>query len=172
MSAKRVKTKYIIEECVHQSECMSGLNPSSVNTVRCITFMTSQGIKIGPCFLKVGQGDSFVDNGGKGGILIGINSQNGILDTDGYDEFLRKYKKHPNTGTEFSGYQLPEWNQMINIVKEMSMQVPNVRYIGWDMAHTDSGWVVIEGNGGGQFIGPQIVWQRGFKEDIEKLLNG
>ena len=54
----------------------------------------------------------------------------------------------------------------------MSITMPTVEYIGWDLAHTDNGWVVIEGNGGGQFIGPQIVWKRGFKNEIEKLING
>ena len=162
--------KYIVEEKVEQSKCMSQLNPSSVNTIRCMTFRTKAGIEIGPCFLKVGQGNSFVDNGGKGGILIGIDNTNGILDTVGYDEFLMEYTDHPDTRTEFVGYQLPEWFQMRTLAKEMSAQMPGVRYIGWDLAHTENGWVVIEGNGGGQFIGPQIVWKRGFKRDIDCLI--
>lgn len=162
--------KYIVEELVVQSAVMSCLNPSSVNTVRCITFGTKSGIVVGPCFLKVGQGNSFVDNGGKGGILIGIDRQTGKLDTFGYDEFLKEYQRHPDTDVEFLGYQLPDWEQMKKLAVEMSAQTPSIRYIGWDFAHTENGWVVIEGNGSSQMIGPQIVWKRGFKEDIEKLM--
>lgn len=61
---------------------------------------------------------------------------------------------------------------MYDVVKELSAKALTVRYIGWDLAHTDQGWVVIEGNCSGQMIGPQIVFQRGFKEDIKKLLEG
>ena len=162
--------KYIVEEPVIQSAIMQQLNPTSVNTIRCMTFITNKGIEIGPCFLKVGQGGSFVDNGGKGGILIGIDNATGILNTIGYDEFLNGYIKHPDTETSFLGYQLPEWEKMCSLVKEMAEQTPTVRYVGWDMAHTDKGWVVIEGNGSGQMIGPQIIWKRGFKEEINAII--
>ena len=164
--------KYMVEERVVQSAAMSKLNPSSVNTIRCMTFRIKNGVEVGPCFLKVGRGDSFVDNGGKGGILIGIDRETGVLNTVGYDEFLNTYVNHPDTKLEFIGYQLPEWEQMKELAVKMSMTMPTVGYIGWDLAHTDNGWVVIEGNGGGQFIGPQIVWKRGFKNEIEKLING
>ena len=164
--------KYIVEERVIQSKVMQCLNPSSVNTIRCMTFVTDKGIKIGPCFLKVGQGGSFVDNGGKGGILIGIDNATGKLNTIGFDEFLNEYPRHPDTGISFLGYQLPEWKKMCSLVKEMAERIPTVRYVGWDMAHTDKGWVVIEGNGSGQMIGPQIVWKHGFKEEIDRFIEG
>ena len=162
--------KYIVEECVTQSEPMSKLSLCSVNTVRCITFNTDSGIVVGPCFLKSGRGHSFVDNGGKGGILVGIDSNTGKLNTAGYDEFLTEFFKHPDTGVEFIGYQLPEWDRLMALVKELSAMTPTVKYIGWDFAHTDNGWIVIEGNGSSQIIGPQIVWKRGFKRDVENLI--
>lgn len=164
--------EFILEERVVQSPVMSKLNPSSVNTVRCITFNTPDGIKIGPCFLKVGQGNSFIDNGGAGGILVGIDNKTGVLSTDGYDEFLNQYKVHPDTKTTFQGYQLPEWDSLISLAKEISQRTPSVRYIGWDFSHTEKGWLIIEGNASGQMIGPQIVWKNGMKEEICKLLEG
>lgn len=163
--------KQILEERVIQSAAMSKLNPTSVNTVRCMTFFSEDEIKVGPCFLKVGQGNSFVDNGGKGGIIIGIDNKSGVLNTEGFDEFLANYPEHPDTHVVFKNYHLPEWDKLIELVMEMSAKIPSVRYIGWDLAHTDAGWVVIEGNGSGQFICPQIIWERGFKKDILKLIN-
>ena len=162
--------RHILEEKIVQSDTMAKLNPSSVNTVRCITFNTRKGIRVAYCFLKVGCAGSFVDNGGAGGILIGINKDNGKLDTEGFDEFGTRYVQHPSTNTVFNGYQLPEWKTMIELCKELSAKTPTVRYIGWDMAHTDEGWVIVEGNGSGQFIGPQIVWERGIKAEMERYL--
>jgi hypothetical protein len=162
--------RYIVEERVVQSAYMSRLNPSSVNTVRVMTFRTGRGVEIGPCFLKVGQGHAFVDNAGQGGIVLGIDVEAGTTATAGFDEFLAEYHRHPDTGVELTGIQLPDWEQARALSKEMSAQMPSVRYIGWDLAHTEDGWVVIEGNGSGQLIIPQIVWQRGFKADIDSLL--
>lgn len=48
--------KHIAEERVIQSDAMARLNSSSVNTVRCMTFLDKGTVQIGPCFLKVGQG--------------------------------------------------------------------------------------------------------------------
>ena len=35
---------------------------------------------------------------------------------------------------------------MLDFVKELGMVVPKVRYVGWDIAITDDGPVVVEGN--------------------------
>jgi hypothetical protein len=160
------KGRHILEEPVVQSAEMAKFHKESVNTVRCATFRTSLGIEIGFCFLKTGQGDSFVDNGGAGGILIGLSKETGIIETDGRDEFSKVYQQHPDTHVTFMGQQLPAWDEMISLAKKASAMTPSVRYISWDFAHTDAGWVVIEGNPCGQFIGPQIAWQRGIKKDI------
>ena len=168
---EKIRTgQYIVEEVIQQSEKMKIMSLKSVNTVRIMTFNVGGNIKIGPCFFKAGRGTSFVDNGGAGGILVGINNQSGILETNGFDEGMRTYETHPDTGVTFRGFMLPEWKDVINLARKLSALVPSIKYIGWDFAHTDQGWIVVEGNGSGQFIVPQIVWQRGFREDIERLV--
>ena len=43
----------------------------------------------------------------------------------------------------------------------MASEVPDVHYVGWDIALTNEGWVMIEGNEDGQFgfqyIGPGVA---------------
>lgn len=160
------KGKHLLEEKIIQDNKMSFLNKSSVNTVRCITFKTRDRVEVAFTFLKVGRKGSFVDNGGAGGILVGIDKLTGILNSNGYDEYNVQYEKHPDNNVIFKGYQLPDWDEMREMCKEMAKVVPTVNYVGWDVAYSEKGWVIIEGNMG-QFIGPQIVMQRGIKEDIE-----
>lgn len=150
---------HLLEERVIQDDTMAALNSSSVNTIRCITLNTKHGVIAPYCFLKVGRAGAFVDNGGAGGILVGIDRETGRLNTDGYDELNIRYETHPDTGIPFRGYQLPEWKQMIEMCLEMSAKTPSVKFIGWDLAHTEDGWIVIEGNGKSQLIGPQTVWK-------------
>lgn len=160
----------ILEECVIQDKVMSDLNASSVNTVRCITLNTQKGIVNPYCFLKVGRKGAFVDNGGAGGILVGIDSESGILNTDGVDETNRRYAMHPDSKIVFKGYRLPEWDSLISICREMAGQVPKVKFIGWDMAYTTEGWIVIEGNAMSEVIGPQATSQKGMRYSLEKYM--
>lgn len=164
------KGKVILEEQVVQSEDFSVLNESSVNTVRCITFNTRHVVVAPYYFMKIGRVGSFVDNAGAGGIIVGIDKDTGKLVTDGYDELNRRFETHPDSGIVLKGIQLPDWDQLNAICKEMSAKMQNVKFIGWDLAHTDQGWVVIEGNGMSQLICPQIVFKRGIKKEVEDLM--
>lgn len=164
------KGPHLLEEKVNQSAEMASLNSSSVNTVRCIAFYTRDGIEDLYYFMKVGRKGSFVDNGGAGGILVGIDRETGQLNTDGFDEFDRRYPVHPDSGIPFKGFQLPEWNNMKAVCREMSASIPSVKFIGWDLAHSTDGWVVIEGNARSQLIGPQTVWKVGIKKELETIM--
>ena len=78
--------KTALEEQIIQAPVMMALNPSSVNTVRCYTLFTKQGVKIPFCTMRMGRKGSFVDNGGAGGIMARIDMETGTLYTDGIDE--------------------------------------------------------------------------------------
>ncbi len=60
---------------------------------------------------------------------------------------------------------------MISICRKEAEKIPQMGYLSWDMAYTNDGWKVIEVNGIGQLIGPQIVYKKGIKKDIEFYLN-
>lgn len=160
----------VLEECVTQHKAMSVFNASSVNTVRCITLKTKNGIITPYCFLKVGRRGSVIDNGGAGGILVGVDSASGVLNTDGVDEVGRRYPAHPDSGVVFSGFALPEWEHMTSICTEMAEQVHGVHCIGWDMAYSVDGWVVIEGNILTEVIGPQSTSRAGIRRSLEAYM--
>ena len=70
--------------------------------------------------------------------------------------------RDPDTGKKIIGFQLPEWPQLIDTAKELARMLPEHPFIGWDFAHTDEGWVLIEGNRKSQFVGPQISEDKGY----------
>ena len=164
--------KIILEECIEQHETLSKLNNSSVNTVRCITFNTKNGVVIGYTFMKIGRKGSFIDNGGAGGLLVGIDKNTGVFNTIAIDEKMNTYKNHPDNGTEFIGYQLHDWNKLVNLCIKLSQKAPRVNCIGWDFTYTDnSEWVVVEGNGMTQFIGPQSTLGIGIRDEVISYMN-
>lgn len=162
--------EHIIEEQIQAHDVISALNPSSVNTVRCITFRTRDGICIPFTFMKIGRNGAFVDNGGAGGLLVEIDPETGEFTSDGFDEDMVCYEVHPDTRVRFKGYQLPEWDRVLALCKEISLLTPNVMCIGWDLTYSDKGWIVVEGNGMTQLIGPQIVGKKGTKRKTMEIM--
>lgn len=59
---------------------------------------------------------------------------------------------------------------MINICKKAASKITQMGYISWDMAYANDGWKVIEVNGIGQLIGPQIVYKTGIKKQVKHYL--
>lgn len=163
---------YIVEELIQQGEEMASWNPSSVNTVRINTFKNKKGVFEHICFMRVGRSGSFVDNGGKGGIFTCIDSKTGKIDTDGYGENQYIYTAHPDSNIVFKGWQIPNWDELLNLAKDLHRDVfPKHPYIGWDFAQSKDGWVLVEGNWG-QFVCQQTCYDRGIKQEIVQLLKG
>lgn len=160
--------KTIIEELVIQSNDIAAFNSSSVNTLRCITFRTKKGVETPFFFFKTGRNGAFVDNGAAGGLIIAVDWEKGILGA-GTDEYGHRFDNHPDSGISFIGFQLPDWDQAVDLCRKLSAQLPEVRIIGWDLAHTDNGWVIIEGNSMTEWIGPQSTWLRGIRDKVKEL---
>ena len=165
-----IQKKLIIEDLIIQHNDMAAFNPSSVNTIRIITFNTTKGIIAPFCFLKVGRKHSFVDNGGAGGLLVGVDIDTGITNTQARDELGTVYEIHPDSGKRFKDFVIPEFDQAIALALKASNMIPNVKYIGWDLAYTNEGWIIVEGNGKSQLIGPQMTMQRGVRDSVDSIL--
>lgn len=162
----------IIEEVINQAAEMASLHPTSVNTVRIITFLDNDGsVIIKYPFLRMGQNDSIVDNGGSGGILALVDEKTGIVKTNGVDESFKWYKEHPNTYVKIKGFEIPDWEDACNLAIEAQHKLPEARLIGWDLAYTNEGWILVEGNGHTMFIGQQIADQKGKKSEFEDMIH-
>lgn len=160
---------FIIEEIVTQDDRIKILHPDSLNTCRITTINCGNEIKVIHPVLRVGQGKSIVDNAGAGGIVCGI-------DMDTYkicatmDELGNIYDKHPDTGVDFIGFEVPEFAKALEMARELARIVPTTRYVGWDLALSDKGWVLIEANADGMFVTWQLVYQKGFRTEMDAIM--
>ena len=162
------RTGIVVEELIEQDSRMGRPHPQSVNTVRITTFIVGGEPFVLYPFLRFGRAGNVVDNGGKGGIFCAIDEETGII-TSGVDERGRKYVVHPDTGEPIVGFQIPRWEEAITMAKELSGVIPECRFVGWDLALTDKGWVMVEGNAHGQFVGFQLSRMQGVKEALLSL---
>ena len=162
---------WIVEERICQSKETALWNDSSVNSVRLPCFLSNGQFHVLAPFFRTGRKGSVVDNAGGGGIFACIDSVTGILSSDGVDEMNHYYEKHPDSGLTFKGWQVPHWSDLLAMAEKVFRQCfPTHRYIGFDFALTDKGWVLIEGNWG-QFVS-QYNDKVGVKEQFEKYIKG
>ena len=138
---------YIFQEKIVQSKEMNLINPQCINTYRIVTiynngdpYVFSQGLRIGTS--ETGN----VDNWAAGGLFVGIN--NGKLKKYGFFKPSHGLKAeiHPDTGIVFEGYKAPYFREACDLVIEAHKKFYSIKSIGWDIAISESGPVIIEGN--------------------------
>ncbi len=159
---------FLMEERIEQIEELAQFHPSSANTLRVPTYRFDDRTEIRHPFLRIGRGGSFVDNAGAGGIFSLIDEESGII-FSAVDENGNSYIMHPDTGKQLIGYRIPHWETVKEFAKKLAQVVPDNRYTGWDIALTDKGCVMVEGNVWAQFV-HQIPLKKGFREELEEIL--
>ena len=165
-----VRGGVVCEELVVQSEKMAALHSSSVNTLRIPTIKDGDQVYLFHPLLRMGVGSSVVDNASSGGIFALIDPESGVVCSEARDEKGGIFQTHPDTGILFKGYEVPDWDQAVELVRELATVCPDCRYVGWDLAHTENGWVMIEGNPRGQIVMMQLFYDTGFKEEFERYI--
>lgn len=163
------KGEFLLEELVIQDARMAEWNATSVNTVRMPTFIKDSSFIVLKPFFRTGRRGFVVDNGGSGGVFAMIDERTGELITDGYDENGRRYECHPDSGCKYKGWVIPRWNELLNLAEECHRNFDGHRYVGWDFALTDKGWVLIEGNWG-QFLS-EFTDVGGIKKQFDNLMS-
>lgn len=97
-----------------------------------------------------GQGDSVVDNFHAGGNVCKVDMASGELGpaTDwGIKQPGRWLNHHPVTGAPITGRILPLWRETVEVVRQAHLAINDRVAVGWDVAITDQGPRIIEGNG-------------------------
>ena len=136
----------VLEEVVVQHDKLNELHPTSVNTLRIVSILKDDGtVDIVTAYLRIGNG-KHVDNFNSGGMVVPVNTESGIIEYPALDKVGSLYEIHPMTNTRIMGFKIPLWNQAKDLVKSLGTVVPEVRLIGWDIAITNKGPVVIEAN--------------------------
>ena len=97
-----------------------------------------------------GHGDSVVDNFHAGGFVSMVDMETGELGPAsdwGIKQPGRWLETHPTPGARIVGRRLPLWRETVEAVRLAHESVIDRIAIGWDVAITDKGPAIIEGNG-------------------------
>ena len=137
-------TGSIVEEWIRQDARMAAFHPGSVNTIRAITLQTDGAAKLLAACVRLGTGESVVDNGC---LSASVDIDSGVITTRGRLAHKKGlYLFHPDSGRQILGFRIPEWEALKALVLDLAGKVPTQKVIGWDMALSEKGWLVVEAN--------------------------
>jgi hypothetical protein len=140
---------YLLQEKLQQHPLLNEIAPYTTNTVRVVTFLDHNNeVDVHFTILRLGRRGNAADNWDRGGISVAVDPASGVL---GEGVIKPKYggqwlQAHPDSGVRFTGRQLPHWLEVLTLCSRAARVTPKVRSVGWDIALTPSGPVIIEGN--------------------------
>lgn len=136
---------WLVEHHVPQHHDLDVLNPYALNTFRVITLLTAGTAEVLYMMLKLGGIDSTTDNSADGGLQIRVHPD-GKLDRHGYDRYLNAQTRHQVSTVPFAGHRIAHIGEVRELAARCARLFPQAPFIGWDIAVTPGGPVVIEGN--------------------------
>ena len=115
------------------------------------------------------RGKTIADNFHQGGKGVLVDLESGKLVGNGIDKKLNESAKSI-TDIEFNGFQVPYWDEIKQMVLEAALVNDKVNLVGWDVAISTNGPLIIEGNRGPGFDLVQMLLKKGTKYMLDDLL--
>lgn len=135
---------YLLEEVIVQHKKLDELYNKSVNSLRIFTFYDGKKSYFLQAILKIGN-NGIIDNFSSGGMYAFVDDK-GVVITPAIDKDDKIYGVHPISKKQILGFKIPLFINAVNLVLEAAKEIPKIKYIGWDVAITNDGPCIIEGN--------------------------
>lgn len=136
----------LAEEAIRQHPQLNVLNSSCINTLRMVTLVKDGEAHHMYTLIRVGSGTGVVDNISSGGMYAPIWEDGKIAKPAFCDSTGLYYDAHPMTLVPFAGFEIPDYEEAVELVKRAALEVEQIKYVGWDVAMTEKGPVLVEGN--------------------------
>ncbi len=160
----------VLEEKIIQHPVLSKLYPDSVNCFRMVTLIHDGIPHVLYAVLKTGNNGNFVDNLESGGYACHFDLESGVISGPAHTSNQEICEVHPVTGIKFEGYSVPYVKEAMELVKKAALEVPQVKYVGWDVCIMKDGPAIIEGNVYAAYDFPQLPDRSQPKEGLLKKI--
>lgn len=173
------ETGWIVQPRVRSHPGLAPIvSPHGLATVRALTAMVAGEPKLLLAAFKVTVRDNTTDNfskGKSGNLLAPVDCASGRLGcawgsrTTGWP-VMAPFPVHPDSGERIEGAVLPCWEELVALARRAQASLPRFRSIGWDIAISADGPVLLEANATYDMSVLQIAHQRGLRRELEEAL--
>ena len=136
-----------LEDVIENHPDLAEMYPCAANCMRMITCIDNDGVPhLIYCVQKFGNEGRIIDNFGLHG-PVDLETGEFLFQAhpgDTTSDLL--FTEHPYTGKKLIGFKTPYFKEAKEMILKAAMVVPQMRYIGWDVAITPNGPAIIEGN--------------------------
>ncbi|MHB1225419.1 MAG: sugar-transfer associated ATP-grasp domain-containing protein [Gemmatimonadaceae bacterium] len=146
---RRTSRRMLLQPCLRNHADLLPLTPGALCTLRILAFRAPGGpARIQLASYRLAIGDAPADNFHFGGMMAPVDIRTGRLGTAvrRQGRVLVPVERHPDTGATIAGHQLPFWPETLTLASRALDLARRVPLIGWDIAITDDGPVLIEAN--------------------------
>ncbi len=140
----REKGQLLVEDAIIQHEDLNQINPYVVCSFRIITLYKDGKAYMIANAMRINQDDAEVI-GCTNDLYFSIGAD-GKIDSNVVDDYGNVYETHPMTGKRFADVVIHGVKEAFDMCVEAHQRIPQVRYIGWDVAFSVNGPVMVEGN--------------------------
>ncbi len=169
--ARLYPTGYLIQDCLTAHDELQAICGGGMPTVRIVTLDQGNGPELYTAAIKLTGGNNVADNFWRGGNLIApVDVETGkmgkaitMMGPEG--EFCAT---HPDTGAAIDGTALPNWNEAKEVSLNSARLLKDAVLIGFDVALSDQGPVIIEGNSTPDLNMLQLAHRHGMLDDTMK----
>lgn len=138
---------FIVQEKIEQHTDMALLNPTSLNTLRVLSYRDERDVHILYVVVRIGRVGKQVDNETAGGINADVDLGSGKILDCAYGTPAEKRIEKTDVGTPLKNFTIPAFDKVVALVKELHQRLPYFNLVGWDFGIDQNGEpVLIEWN--------------------------
>lgn len=153
-------------------------SPGVLATIRAVTCIVEGRSELLFACLRIPVGDNVTDNfshGSLGNVTAPIDLVTGEIGVC-RGSLSRTWPEivdvvfHPDTGNRIQGVRVPFWEEVLDMLERGQNSLPSLKTLGWDIAVTENGPVVVETNATYDVDVLQVSHQRGVGDVLEPWL--
>lgn len=164
---KTARGTLVVQPRIATHPALSDLALDALPTVRVVTILDEAGVPevVSATFRFASDPAARVDNMKAGGLISAVGLEDGALGLACKGYGGGDHERHPVTGAPILGRRLPHWAGVKALaVRAHAEAFVDYALIGWDIAMTPHGPLLIEGNGKPGVLMPQRAARRGLGE--------
>jgi hypothetical protein len=156
----------IVQERILAHPLLAGLALNALPTVRVVTILDEAGVPqvVSATLRFASTPTATVDNMKAGGLLAPVDLDTGMLGLACQGYGGEDHASHPVTGAPIRKRVVPEWTAVKALAVQAHRTFADYTLIGWDIAVSPDGPVLIEGNGKPGVLMPQRAARHGLGE--------
>ncbi len=159
---------FLFQDAVKQHRVLSDVAGRAVGSIRVVTVQDDEGVSCLYALWKVPSPSAMSDNYWQpGSMLAELDSGTGrilqCLRGTGPDQ--ERLENHPVSGAVFTDITIPHWPEVLEVTRDAHSMLPTFGVIGWDIAITEDGPMIIESNANPHHMLYQIATGKGILND-------